>query len=205
MINSYYLLINSEKVGPHTQYEIMDMNLDVRTMILSPLADDWQEMLDLPEFDIYLENKGIYTPTKANYASFWWRLLAYFIDYIILLILVAVASSVYYLITAFLGHFNPEDLQDDTLLKLVSIILMIVYHSILEATRLRGGFGKVICKLLVVDVNGQRLGFGKALARNAGKILSSIVLGLGFLNILWDSRCQGWHDQLAKTYVIRRK
>jgi uncharacterized RDD family membrane protein YckC len=205
MINSYYLLINGEKIGPHTQYEVMDMDLDVHTMVLSPLASDWGQMLDLPEFNIYLENKGIYMPTRSSLASFWWRLLAYFIDYIIIIIIAVVIATIYYTVIAFLTHDVQAAEQSESALNLLGIVVMILYHAVFEATNLRGSIGKMVCKLSVVDVNGKRLGFGKALARNAGKLLSGLILGLGFLNILWDNRRQGWHDELAKTYVIRRR
>jgi uncharacterized RDD family membrane protein YckC len=33
--------------------------------------------------------------------------------------------------------------------------------------------------------------------------LSTILLGLGFLWIIWDPKKQGWHDKLAGTVVVR--
>ena len=36
-----------------------------------------------------------------------------------------------------------------------------------------------------------------------GKFISGIVLGLGFLWILWDKERQGWHDKIASTRVIQ--
>lgn len=206
MINSYYLLINNEKTGPYTQYELMDMDLDVNTLILSPLADDWQEMSDLPEFAYYFENRGIYLPRKANLASFWWRLLAYIIDYIMIIIGAMILGVIYFTIKAFAGGtVTAEDnAANEGIYNILGVALMIIYHSVCEATTLRGGIGKVACKLSVVDVDGNRLTFGKAFSRNAGKLLSSLVLGIGFLRILWDDHNQAWHDSIAKTYVIRR-
>ncbi|RYU86839.1 RDD family protein [Mucilaginibacter terrigena] len=204
MINSYYLLINGQEVGPHTQYEVMDMNLDVHTIVLSPLASGWQEMLDLPEFAQYLYEKGIYFPTKANLASFWWRLLAYVIDYIVIVVITIIFVTVYYAATGLLTNGYIETDQSQNALNLFSITLMIVYHAVFEATKLRGSIGKIVCKLCVVNSNGTRITFLRALGRNSGKLLSIIILGLGFLNILWDDRRQGWHDQMAKTYIIRR-
>jgi uncharacterized RDD family membrane protein YckC len=36
-----------------------------------------------------------------------------------------------------------------------------------------------------------------------GKIISYVVIYLGFLWIIWDQRKQGWHDKIANTYVVR--
>ncbi|MCL6558264.1 MAG: RDD family protein, partial [Firmicutes bacterium] len=35
-----------------------------------------------------------------------------------------------------------------------------------------------------------------------GKWISGLILGLGFLWILFDRDNQGWHDKLMSTYVI---
>ncbi|MEO7211240.1 RDD family protein [Mucilaginibacter sp.] len=208
MINSYYILENGEKTGPYTQYELMDMGLDIHTMVLSPLDEDWQQACDLPEFNEYFEQQGYLFPTATNLASFWWRLLAYLLDYIIIIVIVAVFFIVLSIILSLTGGSpiltdDESSTKAEPILNLVGILAMISYHSICEATSLRGGLGKKICKLSVVDANGMRISFSKALSRNLGKILSSMVLGIGFLSIFWDDHRQGWHDHLAKTYIIK--
>jgi uncharacterized RDD family membrane protein YckC len=35
-----------------------------------------------------------------------------------------------------------------------------------------------------------------------GKVLSSIVFGLGFLMVSFNDQKRGWHDQLAGTHVV---
>ena len=37
------------------------------------------------------------------------------------------------------------------------------------------------------------------------QIPSGIVLGLGYVWIGFDSRKQGWHDQIARTFVLRKE
>jgi uncharacterized RDD family membrane protein YckC len=209
MINTYYILQDGEKTGPYTQYELMDMDIDVKTMVLSPLGNDWQHASELPEFYEYFESKGIYFPTEDNLATFWWRLLAYVIDYIVLVIIVMIFGVGLGVVLTLTGYpvdkFDAEKAENKILLNLAGIVVNILYHSVFEATYMRGSIGKVVCKLAVVDADGQKLSFGRALKRNFGKILSSIAIGIGFLNILWDEHRQGWHDQIAKTYVILRK
>lgn len=205
MINTYYLYQDNQQVGPFTQYEIMEMQLDMHTMILSPLATDWQEMIDLPEFNYYFENRGIYPPNKANYANFWWRLLAYLIDYFVATIIGAMFIVVYFVIREITGHRYVKNATETNWLNLFSVLVFMLYNVFFESSRLRGGVGKVACKLSVVDIKGERVTFAKALGRNFAKILSAMVIGMGFLNVLWNSKRQGWHDELARAYVIRRK
>jgi uncharacterized RDD family membrane protein YckC len=44
----------------------------------------------------------------------------------------------------------------------------------------------------------------RATGRYAGKILSELLLALGYLLILVTERKQGLHDKLADTLVVRR-
>ncbi len=65
-------------------------------------------------------------------------------------------------------------------------------------------FGKRFIGLRVVRTDGQRLDYQTAALRHlAGYPLSLLGFGLGFLWPLWDAHCQGWHDKLAKTLVIK--
>jgi uncharacterized RDD family membrane protein YckC len=64
--------------------------------------------------------------------------------------------------------------------------------------------GKMAVGIKVVNAEGSIPGLGIAALREIpGKIVSFIVLYLGFLWIIWDRRKQGWHDKIAKTYVVR--
>ncbi len=63
--------------------------------------------------------------------------------------------------------------------------------------------GKRALDVKVVGLRRDRLAFFQTLLRETvGKSLSSLLL-LGFLWIGIDSKHQGWHDKLARTYVVR--
>jgi uncharacterized RDD family membrane protein YckC len=66
--------------------------------------------------------------------------------------------------------------------------------------------GKMAVGIKVVDETGAMPGLGVAALREIpGKIISTIVICVGFLWIIWDERKQGLHDKIAKTCVIRVK
>jgi len=46
------------------------------------------------------------------------------------------------------------------------------------------------------------IGYARGFLRWIGMIISSLVIGLGFLWILIDENKQGWHDKIAGTYVV---
>jgi uncharacterized RDD family membrane protein YckC len=64
-------------------------------------------------------------------------------------------------------------------------------------------WGKRICGLRVIRVDGGRLGYGRAFARVLGYWLSFLLLGVGFLMIAFTRRSQGLHDKLIGSCVIR--
>jgi hypothetical protein len=55
----------------------------------------------------------------------------------------------------------------------------------------------------VVDANGARLTFVRALLRNLAKIISSLPFGLGFLLAAFTPRKQALHDLITKCLVVR--
>ncbi len=205
MINNYYLLENGLQIGPFSHFELMDKEIDAETLILSPITNEWQSAAYLPELYEYFQTQGIYYPVSGILANFWWRLLAYIIDYVLLVFLMVAIGVVFGLIVRFTGVSLYWEDERNLKLRLITVLVMLAYNSGFEATRMQGSIGKTICGLKVVDARGHRINFSNALGRNAGKLLSSLVCGMGFLNIFWDKRRQGWHDQMAKTYVIRKR
>ena len=83
------------------------------------------------------------------------------------------------------------------------ILLLWLYYWLF--TGLRGQtLGKMVFGIKVVNAEGSIPGLGIAALREIpGKIVSFIVLCLGFFWIIWDRRKRGWHDKIAKTYVVR--
>ena len=64
--------------------------------------------------------------------------------------------------------------------------------------------GKATFGLRVVNYENVNPGIPKAILREVvGKFISSLVLNLGFFWIIWDKNKQGWHDKMAKTYVLQ--
>ncbi len=63
--------------------------------------------------------------------------------------------------------------------------------------------GKRVTGIRVIDFDtGGRIGYGGALIRWVGRILSGLILGLGYLWMLWQPEKQCWHDTLAGDVVV---
>jgi uncharacterized RDD family membrane protein YckC len=64
--------------------------------------------------------------------------------------------------------------------------------------------GKMALGLRVVGPDGGNPSFWRAALREEiGKLISAIVLCLGYLWMLWDGEQQTWHDKIAGTHVER--
>jgi len=64
--------------------------------------------------------------------------------------------------------------------------------------------GKKLVGIQVTDLYGQRIGFGRALNRLLGKMLSALTLYIGFMMAGWTEKKQALHDIMAGTLVVVR-
>lgn len=64
--------------------------------------------------------------------------------------------------------------------------------------------GKVFLGMRIVGSDGRvdGIGWGRAILRYIGYIVSSFFFCLGFIWIIFDDDNRGWHDKIARTYVV---
>jgi uncharacterized RDD family membrane protein YckC len=75
----------------------------------------------------------------------------------------------------------------------------------MESGQKKATLGKQAMGLKVTDLSGGRINFGQASIRHFGKFISAIILFIGYLMMLWDSKKQTLHDKIAGTLVIKNK
>lgn len=89
------------------------------------------------------------------------------------------------------------------ILALLELVIGWLYFVLLETSQKQATLGKMLVEIKVTDINGNRLGFGQATGRYFSKMISMIILGVGFLFPLWTPRKQALHDIIAGTLVLR--
>lgn len=143
------------------------------------------------------------------YAGFWRRVAAWLIDALLIAALDAAFTLSFgtWLLVAWaaLGGTNDPAMTRlvDLGLQPFGIVLAWLYFAVCETSRWRATPGKLALGLRVVDACGRRVGFARASARCFGKILSVLLLGIGFLLAGWTARKQALHDLLAGCCVVR--
>jgi uncharacterized RDD family membrane protein YckC len=63
-------------------------------------------------------------------------------------------------------------------------------------------FGKMLMKIKVVTAEGGPISYGRATGRYFAKMLSGIILCIGYLMAIWDEEKRALHDRICKTRVI---
>jgi uncharacterized RDD family membrane protein YckC len=136
---------------------------------------------------------------SITYAGFWIRAVAFIID---LLIAGATAGIISRIL--FGNYYMYDHSGNDPGPGAVSLIVNWIYFAWQESSTRQATIGKLAVGIKVCTENGERLTFANATGRYFAKILSAIVLLIGFVMIAFDSKRQGLHDKLAKTFVIYR-
>jgi len=154
-------------------------------------------------------NKTSQTDTATvEYAGFWARVVAYMIDMIILGLLTIPINVVgLFVIGTTKGTQDQLDAVTGRIMLIafgVCTIVAILYFSVFESLKPQATPGKMVMRVEVTDSNGKRVSFGRALARNLAKILSSIPFNIGFLMAAFTGRKQALHDMVTGCLVVKQ-
>lgn len=136
---------------------------------------------------------------QLKYGGFWLRLVAYLIDG-------AVVSFSLLVISAILMALVPQD-KEIALFPLWILIIIVagwLYFILMESSAKQATLGKMALGLKVTDMNGQRITFLRALARYFCKMISAIILYIGFLMAAFTPKKQALHDMIAGTLVVKK-
>ena len=150
----------------------------------------------------------------GQYAGFSSRLLAYMIDLVFAVAAISITSWLFSTtmelfqvrrVADALGFTWPTFLISDTGVLLSRGLMFFIgiglYHVFFLSLANRTP-GKAILGLQVVTVGGGHVRMGRSILRYLSYLVAIVPLFLGFGWILLDNRRQGWHDKLARTYVV---
>ncbi|HLO85978.1 MAG TPA: RDD family protein [Nostocaceae cyanobacterium] len=129
---------------------------------------------------------------EKQYAGFWVRFAASFIDGIIL----SIVSSI-------LG-FILASIKLQTLAFILQIVISWLYYAYLESSENQATVGKGLVNIVVTDVEGNRITFAKATIRYFSKYLSAIILLIGYIMAAFTEKKQALHDLIAGTLVVKK-
>ena len=137
-----------------------------------------------------------------NYTGFWKRFGATLIDLIIIIYTgTAIFNLCLYVVTG-ISYSNA-----DAAVRSHNLFIFFfgwLYYSIFESSTIQGTPGKMAVRIKVTDLEGQKVGFGKATGRFFGKIISLFVLLIGFIMVAFNQKKQGLHDKMSGCLVVNK-
>jgi len=154
---------------------------------------------------------------EVEYAGFWLRFVAYIIDDLIVGF-VGFLISLPFIGGIVFSAINMEHTQDITGssfmgiagilgsvmgLILASIAVGWLYFALMESSKNQGTLGKMALSIKVTDMDGNPISFARASGRYFGKIISSMIMMIGYILAGLTEKKQALHDILAGCLVIR--
>lgn len=163
---------------------------------------------------------GHYAPQQMNYyqpgqtlqyGGFWLRFVASIIDSLIVFVPLFVVG----MLAAMAVGVDPTSTNPnqgpsgpaiiiDLLLRVVGLVVGWLYSALQESGPRQATLGKRALGLIVTDMQGGRLTFGRASGRYFAKIISNLTCGIGYIIAGFTERKQALHDMVASTLVMKR-
>lgn len=147
----------------------------------------------------------------VHYAGFWRRFAAFIIDEILTYFAVVGAEAV---VGAMLGmdiglrRVFSGGKQIGAVFAwnfTVGTLIHWLYWAGMESSAYQATMGKMALGLIVTDLKGEPIAFGRATGRYFGKIISALLLGIGFLMAGSTEKKQALHDIMAGTLVVKKQ
>ena len=131
-----------------------------------------------------------YAVARTEYGGFWVRVLAAIIDGVVL---------------AVVGFVLGLVVEDPSARNLANTVVGWLYYAGMESSARQATLGKMALGLAVTDLSGQRVSFLRATGRYFAKILSALILLVGFVMVAFTEKKQGLHDMIASTLVVKTR
>jgi uncharacterized RDD family membrane protein YckC/DNA-directed RNA polymerase subunit RPC12/RpoP len=161
--------------------------------------------------------EGVAPAGFVRYGGFWMRFVAVFIDGIILAIPIGILQFLLFaamgLSMARLGSDAPPDQVFAVLGPMMGAVGLIVLLSTVIGCTYETFFivkfgatpGKMALGLKVVRPNGAGIDVGRAIGRYFAKMLSGMILYIGYIMAGFDSQKRALHDMICDTRVIKTR
>lgn len=144
-------------------------------------------------------------PPRLQYAGFWVRFVAKLIDSMIVVVAGGIISYVFGLIFPNLPEqiFSPlASLKGGH--SLIELLVGVGYSTFFVG-RFAATPGKMALGLKIITPTGGKITYQRAFARYWGEMVSALILGVGYLLVIWDEEKRALHDRICGTRVVKER
>jgi uncharacterized RDD family membrane protein YckC len=143
-------------------------------------------------------------PPREALAGFWRRLVAAFLDWLLVGIVAAAIGDLF----GVQAPSPPSATDDGVNIQLAGtgpfILVELAYFTYFHATGAGQSIGNKILGIRVLEADtGRSLPYARAFVRALMSNLSALPCFLGFFWMLWEPRKRTWHDMVANSLVVR--
>ncbi len=149
--------------------------------------------------------------TEFEYAGFWIRFVAKFIDGLVLGIPMLAIVAVAIVGMGGFAAITQKGQEMAFLLPVAHLVLQLVLTAmtILYNTVLVGAWGttlgKKACGLKVIKADGSKPSYGRACGRAFAEIVSGLVCYIGYIIAGFDEQKRALHDHMCDTRVVKAR
>lgn len=141
----------------------------------------------------------------GEFAGFWPRFGALFLDGIILTIVQVIKNVAIGLPALDLEGTGPDTLNLAIASMVLDLLIGLAYAVFfLGNPKTQATPGMMALKLQIVSGFGTKVSYMRALGRYFASILTQFTFGIGYLIMIWDEEKRTLHDRIANTRVIKK-
>jgi uncharacterized RDD family membrane protein YckC len=186
----------------------------------TPFSPDLQPTAPLAAPEVFVQPQtAAWQPAPAGYAApipvpavryggFWIRFVAAIIDGILVELVVLPVGAV---VGAMIGAAGYAVDMPGIGIRMVTLIVSgtigllgnWIYEAAMESSSKQATVGKMALGLKVTDLEGRRISFARASGRHFAKLISGMILLIGYIMAGFTQRKQALHDMIAGTLVQR--
>jgi uncharacterized RDD family membrane protein YckC len=174
---------------------------------LVQIAGNWVCGDCKPAFLSRLMAGGAATSSQWHYGGFWIRFAGVFIDGVLMQV-VRVPLSLLLLGTVMsplaAAKPNPAVFTGMLTLGFVSMLIACLYEVIM-IHQFGATLGKMAVGIKVIRTDGSGVGWGTSIGRYFMKIVSGLILGIGYIMAGFDDEKRALHDRVCDTRVVYKR
>ena len=154
-----------------------------------------------PAFMQKLAEGALVNTGELRWAGFWIRFAATFVDGLILLPLSLGAQFLTGMSFGQILGLESRTAFMWVVAQLLSLLTGVAYDVGLVG-RYGATLGKMACGIKIVMPDGNKISYMRALGRYFAKILSSIIIYIGYIMAAFDQEKRSLHDRICNTRVV---
>jgi uncharacterized RDD family membrane protein YckC len=228
---NWFYASNGTQQGPVTEADLLALlqagTISANTQVWQEGMADWKPLSEArpdlaanaisPAFNPAVKNLNVQAMREGaipsmyagplNYAGFWIRFAAKFIDGILMQVIGVIIQMGFGMVAAVSMPTDASGEPSGAAIAMIflgmglSILAQALYNGIMVG-KFGATLGKMACGLKVVMPDGSKVSMARAFGRYFAEILSGLILLIGYIMAGFDDEKRALHDHIASTRVI---